>query len=92
VVPSAKKSLTAGVIILLAGAIVVAYGTDFYVWLTGLAGATAEPGLHAVSLVLNILRLTLLPVGAALVGAAVVIQSVATLLTARAPVSGSEAQ
>lgn len=91
-IPSAKKSLTAGIIILLAGAIVVAYGTDVYVWLTGVAGANAEPGLHAVSLVLNILRLTLLPVGAALVGAAVVIQSIATLLTARQPALQPEAQ
>lgn len=84
-VPSAKKSLIAGIIVLVAGAIVVAYGTDAYVWLTGVAGANAEPGLHAVSLVLNILRLTLMPVGAALVGAAVVIQAVATLLAVNEP-------
>jgi len=84
-IPPAKRSLTAGIVILLAGAIVVAYGTDAYLWLTNLAGASAEPGLHAVSLVLNILRLTLMPLGAAFVGAAVVIQSVSTLLTARHP-------
>jgi len=86
VIPPAKKSLTAGIVVLLAGAIVVAYGTDAYLWLSDLAGATAEPGLHAVSLVLNILRLTLMPLGAAFVGAAVVIQSVSALLTAKQPI------
>ena len=85
-IPPAKKSLTAGIVVLLAGAIVVAYGTDAYLWLSDLAGATAEPGLHAVSLVLNILRLTLMPLGAAFVGAAVVIQSVSALLMAKQPI------
>ena len=81
----AKKSLIAGIAVLLAGAVVVAYGTDTYVWFAGLPGATAEPGLHVVSLVLNILRLTLMPLGAALVGAAVVIQSLSALLAAQQP-------
>lgn len=85
VIPPAKKSLVAGIVVLLGGAIVVAYGTDAYLWLTDVSGATAETGLHAISLVLNILRLTLMPLGAALVGAAVVIQSVATLLTVKEP-------
>ena len=84
-IPVAKKSLIAGISILIAGAVVVAYGVEAYAGLTSFAGATAEPGLHAVSLVLNILRLTLMPVGAALVGAAVVIQSIATLLTVKEP-------
>lgn len=77
--PTARRTLLWGIVLLVGGSIVTAYGTDLYLWLAGVAGANADAGLHAVSLVINVLRGALLPLGGALVAAAVVINTLAPL-------------
>jgi len=72
-----KKILTYGIAGVIIGTLIGAYGTSFFVWLSELAGSNAEAGLSAVSLVITLLRGVLVPVGAALIGAAVVIHALA---------------
>lgn len=80
-IPAARKSLIAGVTCLIVGTIIVAYGAELYISIENAAGATADSGLAVVSLIINITRSALPPLGGALVAAAVVIQAVAALVT-----------
>ncbi|MFD1719548.1 hypothetical protein [Georgenia deserti] len=57
------------------GGFLVAVGPDLYTALAGAVNASAEPGMRVLSVVLTIVRTGLIPLGAALFGAAVVIQA-----------------
>lgn len=75
--PTAKKCLQWAVAPLILGGLVTIYGTQAYVGLSDLAGANAQVGLDAINIVLTVVRSAVFSVGAALVGAAVVIQTLA---------------
>ncbi|MEE6273795.1 hypothetical protein [Georgenia wangjunii] len=75
--PAAKKWATIGVSMLVVGGLLLAFGPDVYYWAANVAGANAEPGLWVLSVLLNVTREAFMPLGAALVGAAVVIQALA---------------
>ena len=72
---TAKKLLTYGVAGVVLGTLLAAYGVDIFAWLSNRAGTNAEAGLAAVSLVITLLRGVLVPVGAAFIGAALVINA-----------------
>lgn len=57
------------------GALVLIYGSPAYLWFTELMGANAEVGLGLVNIVLTVVRSAIFPMGAVLIGAAVVIQT-----------------
>lgn len=71
--PTAKKLLIYGVGGMLLGTLTTAYGVSFFSWLSSVAGYNAEPGLQLVSLIITLLRGLLIPIGAAFIGAAIVI-------------------
>ena len=75
--PTARTCLRWAVGLLVAGALLLVYGTQVYVAAAGLAGANAEVDLGLVNIVLTLVRSTTFPVAAALIGAAVVIQALA---------------
>ncbi len=72
--PTAKKCLQWAVGLLVLGALIVIYGAQTYAWLVELAGANADVGLDAVNIILTILRSALFPMGAVLIGVAILIQ------------------
>lgn len=74
---TAKRCVQWAVGLWVLGALALVYGTQAYLGLADLAGANAEAGLDAVNIVLTILRSALFPTGAALIGAAVVVQALA---------------
>lgn len=73
--PTAKRCIEWAVVLLILGAILLVYGTDAYVGLTKLAGANADVGLDAVNIILTLVRSALFPMGAVLIGVAIVIQT-----------------
>lgn len=75
--PTAKKCVQWAVALLISGAIALVYGTDLYVGLADSAGTNAAAGLDVVNILLTIVRSTAFPMGAVLIGAAVVIQALA---------------
>lgn len=75
--PTSKSCLRWAVALVVVGVVLVVYGTDLYLGLAELAGANADVGLDAVNLLLTLLRSTVFPMGAVLVGAAIVIQALA---------------
>lgn len=75
--PTAKKCLQWAVVLFIVGVVVLVYGTDVYVRLAEVAGANADAGLHVVDILLTLVRSTAFPLGAALIGAAIVIQTLA---------------
>ena len=74
---TAKKCVQWAVGLLVLGAVLLVYGTQAYVGLADLAGAGAQTGLSALNIVLTIVRSAIFPMAAALIGAAVVIQTLA---------------
>ena len=72
---TAKKLLTYGVVGVVLGTLLAAYGVDVFAWLSNRAGSNAEAGLATVSLVITLLRGVMVPVGAAFIGAALVINA-----------------
>ncbi len=74
---TAKKCVQWAVALLISGAVVLVYGTDLYVGLADLAGANAAAGLDVVNILLTLVRSTAFPMGAVLIGAAIVIQTLA---------------
>lgn len=72
---AAKRCVQWAIGLWVLGALVLIYGAQVFVGLTDLAGANAATGLDVVNIVLTILRSALFPTGAALVGAAVVVQA-----------------
>lgn len=72
---TAKRCVQWAVGLWLVGAVVLIYGAQAYVGIADAAGAGAEVGLDVLNIVLTIVRSAVFPMGAALVGAAVVIQA-----------------
>lgn len=70
---TARKLVTYGILGIIIGTLAAAYGADLFVWISNIAGNNAEPGLAAVSLIITLIRGLLVPVGAALIGAGIVI-------------------
>ena len=75
--PVAKKCVIYGVLLLVVGAVLVIYIPDVYNAIVNTAGNNAQPGLDFINIVLQVIRSSFTPVGAALIGAAVVIQTLA---------------
>ena len=75
--PTAKQCVQWAVALLIAGAVALVYGPDLYAGLADRAGANAAAGLDVVNILLTLVRSTAFPMGAVLIGAAVVIQTLA---------------
>ena len=75
--PTAKRCVQWAVVLLVLGAVVLIYGTQAYVGLADVAGANAQVGLDAINIILTMVRSAIFPMGAVLIGAAVVIQTLA---------------
>ncbi|MCL3863145.1 hypothetical protein [Actinotalea sp. K2] len=75
--PTAKACIRWAVALTAVGAVLLAFGPDLYARLVDLAGANATTGLHLVNLVLTFVRAAIFPMGAVLVGTAIVIQTLA---------------
>ncbi|PVU82747.1 hypothetical protein DDP54_06665 [Cellulomonas sp. WB94] len=74
---TAKKCVQWAVALFVSGVILSVYGTDLYMALARVAGANAETGLGAVTILLNLVRSTAFPLGAVLIGTAIVVQTLA---------------
>ena len=72
--PAAKKCIQWAIGLWVVGAVLVVYMPDIYMAIADRAGTNAEAGLEVVNVALTLAHATLMPLGAALVGAAVVIQ------------------
>lgn len=75
--PTARRCVIWAVVLLVAGAVLHTTIPDLYAALVDAAGPNAEIGMRAVDVVLTLVRWALFPMGAALVGAAVVVQALA---------------
>jgi multisubunit Na+/H+ antiporter MnhG subunit len=73
--PVAKKCVIYGVLLLVVGAVLLIYIPDVYNAIVNAAGSNAQPGLDFINILLQVIRSSFMPVGAALIGAAVVIQT-----------------
>jgi hypothetical protein len=73
--PTAKRCIAWAVGCLLGGAVLLAYGPNVYASVARVAGANAEAGLGLLNLALTLVDNLLFPLGAVLIGAAVVIQT-----------------
>ena len=76
--PTAKKCVIWAVGLFILGALAMAWATDLYLLIADRMGANAEVGVAVLTTVLTGLRWSLFPTGAALIGAAVVIQALST--------------
>lgn len=72
---TAKKCVEWAVALFIAGALLLVYGTDLYAGLADVAGANAQAGLDVVNILLTLIRSTAFPLGAVLIGAAIVIRT-----------------
>lgn len=77
--PVARRCLVWGILTLVAGSVLMVYAPDIYVALSGYAGSTATAGLDLVNVVLTLVRWSLMPLGASLIAASIVIQTLAPL-------------
>jgi len=78
--PVAVKCIKWAVGLFIFGGLTFAYGVNFLAWLSDYTGVNAIIGFSFVNVVVGILQWTLMPLGGALVGAAIVIQTLAPLL------------
>ena len=74
---TAKKCVQWSIALFLVGALLIVFGPQIFKQISDLAGANAAVGLDLVDVTLTLVRSTSMPVGAALIGAAVVIQVLA---------------
>lgn len=72
---TAKKCVIWAVCLFVLGGLALAWTTDLYLLIADRMGANAEVGVAVLTTVLNGVRWALFPTGAALIGAAVVIQA-----------------
>ena len=79
--PAAKKCIQWAIGLWVVGVAHGIYMPDLYMAIATRAGANADIGLHGLNFLLTFVNAILIPVGAALIGAAVVIQ----VLTKNAP-------
>nr|NLD41703.1 hypothetical protein [Actinomycetales bacterium] len=70
-----RAYVVSGVVLLVLGALVVTFGTDIVVALSG--GRTDAALVNAASLVITLVRLSAIPLGATLIGAGLVIRELA---------------
>lgn len=84
--PTAKRCVASGVVLLVVGALVIAFGPDVYAAIARAAGYNADIGLKTFDLALTLIRSSFMPLGSVLIGAAVVIQA----LSPRAAADPSE--
>ncbi|MDN4478812.1 hypothetical protein [Demequina lignilytica] len=75
--PVAKRCLIWAGVLLAVGVLMSVYGTNLLVWFQDVVGFNAEPALHVFGIVTAVLHNFAMPLAAALVGAAVVIQTLA---------------
>lgn len=75
--PVAKRCLIWAAVLLAVGTLMFVYGVNLLTWFQGLVGYNAEPALHAFGIVTSILHTFAMPLAAALIGAAIVIQTLA---------------
>lgn len=75
--PVAVKCIRWAIGLFIFGGLTAAYGTDVLVRLSEYTGATGIAGFTFMNVAIGILRWTLMPLAGALVGAAVVIQTLA---------------
>jgi len=78
--PVAVKCIRWAVGLFIFGGLMFAYGVNFLVWLQDYTGPNSIIGFSFISVFVGILQWTLMPLGGALVGAAVVIQTLAPYL------------
>lgn len=78
--PVAVKCITWAVGLFVLGGLTSAYGAEALWRLSDYAGANATAGLVVLNVVISIMRWTLMPLAGSLVGAAVVIQTLAPQL------------
>jgi hypothetical protein len=92
--PVAVKCIKWAVGLFVFGGLTSAYGSEFLVWLSDYTGPNSIIGFSFMNVVIGILRWTLMPVGGALVGAAVVIQTLAPYLgwVAGSEIDGDEVE
>ena len=76
--PVAKKRILWSIGLFVVGAVLMVYVPDIYVAVSDRAGPNADIGLGLLDVFMTLVRWTLMPVGASLVGAAVVIQTLST--------------
>jgi len=79
--PVAVKCIKWAVGLFILGGLTSAYGAELLWRLSDYAGVNATAGLTVMNVVISILRWTLMPLAGSLVGAAVVIQTLAPQLT-----------
>lgn len=72
---TAKKCVIWAVCLFVLGGLALAWTTDLYLLIANRMGANAQVGVAVLTTVLNGVRWALFPTGAALIGAAVVIQA-----------------
>ncbi len=75
--PVAAKCIKWAIGLFIFGGLMSAYGSNVLVWMSEYTGATAIAGFTFVNVVFGILQWTLMPLGGSLVGAAVVVQTLA---------------
>jgi hypothetical protein len=75
--PVAVTCIRWAVGLLILGSLATAFGQELFVRIADYAGANAAPGVWTVNVIITTLRWVTLPLGASLVGAAVVIQTLA---------------
>ena len=75
--PTAKSCITWAVGLFVVGTILVVWLPDLYMAVANRAGVTAQIGLDVLITVLDLVQRVAFPLGAALVGAAVVVQTLA---------------
>lgn len=78
--PVAVKCIKWAVGLFIVGGLTGAYGGNVLVALSDYAGVNANAGIWAFSVVISLMQWTLMPLGGSLVGAAVVIQTLAPYL------------
>ncbi|SDB84858.1 hypothetical protein SAMN05216410_0425 [Sanguibacter gelidistatuariae] len=75
--PAAKKCIRWSIGLFVVGALLLVYLPDIYMAINNRTGPNAELGLGFLTVALTLVQWTLMPVGASLIGAAVVIQVLA---------------
>jgi hypothetical protein len=75
--PVAVKCIRWAVGLFIFGGLTSAYGTEFLMWLSESTGATGIAGFRFMNVLFGILQWSLMPLAGSLVGAAVVIQTLA---------------
>ncbi len=78
--PVAVKCIKWAVGLFVLGALTSVYGSDVLYRLSNYAGVNANAGFSVIRVVISLMQWTLMPLGASLVGAAVVIQTLAPYL------------